>query len=86
MMRVGIGFDVHRLEPGRPCILGGIELPHATGPAGHSDGDAVLHAVIDALRPLGAEVCEIPVTPRRVLRAIVEAAGNREDGTGGRPT
>lgn len=49
MMRVGIGFDVHRLEPGRPCILGGIELPHATGPAGHSDGDAVLHAVIDAL-------------------------------------
>lgn len=47
--RIGLGFDVHRLEPGRPCILGGVELPHATGPAGHSDGDAVLHAVIDAL-------------------------------------
>ena len=50
--RVGLGFDVHRLEPGRRCVLGGIELPHPAGPAGHSDGDAVLHAVADAL--LGA--------------------------------
>ncbi len=51
-LRVGTGFDVHRLVPGRPCILGGIELPHETGPSGHSDGDAVLHALADAL--LGA--------------------------------
>ncbi|MEO0651754.1 MAG: 2-C-methyl-D-erythritol 2,4-cyclodiphosphate synthase [Planctomycetota bacterium] len=50
--RIGIGFDVHRLVEGRPCILGGVELPHPTGPSGHSDGDAVLHAVADAL--LGA--------------------------------
>jgi 2-C-methyl-D-erythritol 2,4-cyclodiphosphate synthase len=50
--RVGLGFDVHRLEAGRRCVLGGIELPHPTGPLGHSDGDAVLHAVADAL--LGA--------------------------------
>ena len=50
--RVGMGFDVHRLVPNRPCILGGIELPHETGPDGHSDGDAVLHAVTDAI--LGA--------------------------------
>ena len=50
--RVGLGFDVHRLVAGRPCILGGIELPHPTGPDGHSDGDAVLHAITDAL--LGA--------------------------------
>ncbi len=50
--RVGTGFDVHRLVPGRPCVLGGIELPHPAGPDGHSDGDAVLHAVTDAL--LGA--------------------------------
>ena len=50
--RIGIGFDLHRLVPDRPCILGGIVLPHPTGPAGHSDGDAVLHAVCDAL--LGA--------------------------------
>lgn len=50
--RVGLGFDVHRLEAGRRCVLGGIELPHPTGPLGHSDGDAVLHAIADAL--LGA--------------------------------
>lgn len=51
-LRVGLGFDLHRLEAGRPCMLGGIELPHPTGPAGHSDGDAVLHAISDAV--LGA--------------------------------
>lgn len=51
-IRVGLGFDVHRLEPGRPCKLGGLELPHPSGPLGHSDGDAVLHALSDAL--LGA--------------------------------
>lgn len=49
---VGLGFDLHRLEPGRRCVLGGVELDHPTGPAGHSDGDAVLHAIADAL--LGA--------------------------------
>ncbi|QDV05674.1 2-C-methyl-D-erythritol 2,4-cyclodiphosphate synthase [Planctomycetes bacterium Poly30] len=48
-LRVGLGTDIHRLEEGRPCILGGIELPHPTGPMGHSDGDAVLHALIDAV-------------------------------------
>lgn len=51
-MRVGTGFDVHRLVAGRPCVLGGIVFDHPAGPSGHSDGDAVLHAVIDAL--LGA--------------------------------
>ena len=50
--RVGLGFDVHRLVEGRPCVLGGVKLPHPTGPLGHSDGDAVLHAISDAL--LGA--------------------------------
>lgn len=50
--RVGIGYDVHRLEPGRPLILGGIELAAERGPVGHSDGDALAHAVCDAL--LGA--------------------------------
>jgi 2-C-methyl-D-erythritol 2,4-cyclodiphosphate synthase len=48
-MRVGLGFDVHRLVAGRECVLGGVRLPHDTGPLGHSDGDAVLHAVADAL-------------------------------------
>jgi len=52
MLRVGTGFDVHRLEAGRRCVLGGVEIDHERGPRGHSDGDAVLHALCDAL--LGA--------------------------------
>ena len=51
-MRVGVGFDVHRLVAGRPCVLGGVRFDHPSGPEGHSDGDAVLHALADAL--LGA--------------------------------
>jgi 2-C-methyl-D-erythritol 2,4-cyclodiphosphate synthase len=51
-MRVGLGFDSNSLAPGRPCILGGVPIQHPEGPVGHSDGDAVLHAISDAL--LGA--------------------------------
>jgi 2-C-methyl-D-erythritol 2,4-cyclodiphosphate synthase len=47
--RVGIGYDIHRLVPGRPLRLGGVTVPHDRGLAGHSDGDALTHAVIDAL-------------------------------------
>jgi 2-C-methyl-D-erythritol 2,4-cyclodiphosphate synthase len=50
--RVGIGHDTHRLEPGGPLALGGISVPHERHAVGHSDADALLHAVIDAL--LGA--------------------------------
>jgi 2-C-methyl-D-erythritol 2,4-cyclodiphosphate synthase len=50
--RVGIGLDVHALAPGRRLVLGGVEIPHTHGLAGHSDGDALTHAIIDAL--LGA--------------------------------
>jgi 2-C-methyl-D-erythritol 2,4-cyclodiphosphate synthase len=50
--RAGIGFDLHRLEEGLPLILGGVPIPHPKGLAGHSDGDALCHAVTDAL--LGA--------------------------------
>jgi 2-C-methyl-D-erythritol 2,4-cyclodiphosphate synthase len=50
--RIGIGYDRHRLVAGRKCVLGGIEIPCDRGPLGHSDGDALLHAVIDAV--LGA--------------------------------
>jgi 2-C-methyl-D-erythritol 2,4-cyclodiphosphate synthase len=50
--RVGIGLDVHALVAGRPLVLGGVEIPHGAGLAGHSDGDALVHAIIDAL--LGA--------------------------------
>lgn len=52
MFRIGFGFDTHKLEEGRPFILGGVRIPHHQGPAGHSDADALVHAVIDAL--LGA--------------------------------
>lgn len=51
-LRIGSGFDAHRLVPGRPCVLGGVEIPSDSGPEGHSDGDVVLHALTDAL--LGA--------------------------------
>ena len=47
-VRVGTGFDLHRLVPGRKCVLGGVQIPHPTGPLAHSDGDAVLHAIADA--------------------------------------
>jgi 2-C-methyl-D-erythritol 2,4-cyclodiphosphate synthase len=52
MIRVGICYDSHRLVEGRPLILGGVTIPHTLGLAGHSDADAVAHAVTDAL--LGA--------------------------------
>ena len=51
-MRVGIGYDIHPLAPGRKLILGGIEIPHTKGLDGHSDADVLTHAVCDAL--LGA--------------------------------
>ena len=51
-IRVGQGYDVHRLVEGRKLILGGVEIPHPTGLLGHSDADALLHAITDAL--LGA--------------------------------
>ena len=51
-MRVGIGYDIHRLVEGRRLVLGGVEFPGSRGLLGHSDADAVLHAVTDAI--LGA--------------------------------
>lgn len=51
-MRIGYGYDVHRLVAGRKCIIGGVEIAHETGLLGHSDADVLLHAVMDAL--LGA--------------------------------
>lgn len=51
-MRIGHGYDVHRLVPDRKLILGGVEIPHETGLLGHSDADVLTHAVMDAL--LGA--------------------------------
>lgn len=51
-MKVGIGYDVHPLVPGRPLVLGGVTIDHDKGLEGHSDGDVLTHAIIDAL--LGA--------------------------------
>lgn len=52
MMRIGHGYDVHRLVEGRKCIIGGVEIPFEKGLLGHSDADVLLHAVMDAV--LGA--------------------------------
>ena len=51
-MRVGMGYDVHRLVENRKLIIGGVEIPHTLGLLGHSDADVLLHAIMDAL--LGA--------------------------------
>ena len=51
-LRIGEGWDVHALVPGRPLVLGGVRIPHTHGLLGHSDADALLHAITDAL--LGA--------------------------------
>ncbi len=51
-MRIGTGFDVHKLDDNRKLILGGVEIPFSKGLEGHSDGDVVIHAIIDSL--LGA--------------------------------
>jgi 2-C-methyl-D-erythritol 2,4-cyclodiphosphate synthase len=50
--RIGIGFDLHRLGPNTPLVIGGVHIPHSLGLIGHSDGDVLCHAVTDAL--LGA--------------------------------
>jgi len=55
MFRIGNGYDVHRLVEGRKLILGGVEIPHKLGLDGHSDADALVHAICDAL--LGAGGC-----------------------------
>jgi len=52
MLRIGAGYDIHRLEAGRRCVIGGVDIPHPLGLAGHSDADVLLHAICDAL--LGA--------------------------------
>lgn len=51
-MRIGMGYDVHKLVPNRKLIIGGVEIPHSLGLLGHSDADVLLHAIMDAL--LGA--------------------------------
>ncbi len=64
-VRVGMGFDAHQLVQGRPLVLGGVEVPFEKGLAGHSDGDVLVHAIIDALlgaAGLGAKGSHFPST------------------------
>ena len=49
-MRIGMGYDVHRLVQGRDLIIGGVNIPHEKGLLGHSDADVLLHAIMDAAR------------------------------------
>jgi len=52
MISIGLGYDIHRLRTGKKLYLGGVEIPHPAGLVGHSDGDCLIHAIMDAL--LGA--------------------------------
>ncbi len=81
-MRIGYGYDVHRLVAGRPLILGGVTVPHEAGLDGHSDADVLLHAVADALlgaAALGDLGVHFPDTDARWRdadsRALLQAVG-----------
>lgn len=85
-MRIGLGYDVHRLVPGRDLILGGVKIPYELGLDGHSDADVLLHAVMDALlgaaalRDIGYHFPDTDPTykgadSRALLRAVGEKIG-----------
>ncbi len=87
-MRIGIGYDIHRLVTGRPLVLGGVEFPGPVGLLGHSDGDAVLHAVADAILGAAAlgdigehfpDTCEQwrGADSAQILSAVVKMAAER---------
>jgi 2-C-methyl-D-erythritol 2,4-cyclodiphosphate synthase len=88
MVRTGVGIDTHAFAPGRPLILGGVDIPHEEGLAGHSDADVLTHAVIDALlgaSGLGDIGTHFPDTDPRfagadsieLLRTVVQYLGER---------
>lgn len=91
MVHVGIGYDVHALVAGRPLFLGGVEIPHTHGLDGHSDADALLHAITDAV--LGAigdvDIGHLfpntdPAWRNAPSRIFVEEAARRVRAMGGR--
>ncbi len=76
MSQAGIGYDLHRMAEGRKLILGGIELPFPKGPVGHSDGDALAHALCDALwarrvSAISARIFQIQTQGGKTLPACV---------------
>ena len=92
MFRIGQGYDVHQLVAGRPLILGGVRVPHEKGLLGHSDADALLHAITDAL--LGAAALgdigrHFPDTAAEFKgadsRALLREAAERVRAAGWRP-
>ena len=64
-MRIGMGYDVHRLVEGRPLILGGVTIPYERGLLGHSDADVLAHAVMDALLGAAALVLALGAVTRQ---------------------
>lgn len=87
-MRIGFGYDSHRLVPGRKLIIGGVEIPFDSGLSGHSDADLLCHAIIDAIigaLGLGDIGCHFPDTDPRwkdavsieLLRQTVVLAGEK---------
>lgn len=88
MIRVGVGFDVHRLEEGRRLVIGGVDIPFEKGLAGHSDADVLTHAICDAIlgaAALGDIGTHFPDTDERyagadsmaLLREVVALAAGR---------
>ena len=74
-LRIGHGYDVHRLTEGRALILGGVEIPYENGLLGHSDADVLTHAVMDALLgrrrwATSASCFRTPTRPTRAFRAL----------------
>ena len=77
-MRIGHGYDVHRLVSGRPCIIGGVNIPFELGLDGHSDADVLTHAVMDSLLgalALGDIGKHFPDTDPRYKGALVRESG-----------
>lgn len=74
-MRVGMGYDVHKLVEGRDLILGGVKVPHTLGLLGHSDADVLLHAIMDALwvqrhLAISESISRIQTRHMRVFRVL----------------
>ena len=70
-LRIGEGWDVHALVAGRPLVLGGVVVPHTQGLAGHSDADALLHAITDALLGAVAWATSAAISPTPTRRMPV---------------
>jgi 2-C-methyl-D-erythritol 2,4-cyclodiphosphate synthase len=87
--RVGIGYDIHPLKSGRPCVLGGVTIPSDVGPDGHSDADVLLHAAADAvlgaagLRDIGQHFPNTDEACKGMDSALILEAAAREAGKAG---